>query len=679
MFCQMFHSVIDPRVRAAAAAPQGLPSQLWLVVFVFIVCGTVASGAVADSGEAESPAGDELPVVLVLGDSISIGYTPPLTAQLKDVARILRPMRDEQRAENCSGTSNGVQMVDDWIAAAGQPAVITFNFGLHDMKRERTDDDGRVVASNNPADPPQADPETYRNNLTKIVEKLEATGAKLFFVTTTPVPPGGVRPHRDTGDPLWYNAVARQVVEPRGIELIDLWTLASENPQWMRPVNVHFTDEGSEQLAAAVAKPLRAALADLPKALESQVDPAEAPAWEADPAVVERLSQRRPFNYHESEVPDYTLPDPLAGESGEQVTADGWEDQRQRTLDLFRNHVYGHLPPEATQASVSYTPVAQYDGVNLRASRIEARVTLGDADFTFPVLVYLPQHASPDRSGKVPAIVVIQNRTFPDLVELVQRPSPFVPVEMITKRGYAVAVFHTSHVDPDRKDGFRDGIRGFFARAQHGPEAGLETRGQSDWGAIGAWAWGASRVLDYLESLPMIDTSRVAVIGHSRGGKTSAWTAASDQRFAAALVNESGCGGAALSRRRFGETIARITSSFPHWFCKRLDDYRDAEDELPVDQHQLMGLIAPRSVAVGSAAEDLWADPRGEYLSLVHAAPVFQLLGAESIAQQRMPPLGQPRFVGPTGYWVRPGRHNLQEGDWANYLDFLDGRFAKSQ
>src|SRR5690606_20890182 len=134
----------------------------------------------------------------------------------------------------------------------------------------------------------------------------------------------------------------------------------------------------------------------------------------------------------------------------------------------------------------------------------------------------------------------------------------------------------------------------------------------------------------------------------------SAWAAASETRFAAALVNESGCGGAALSRRRFGETIERITTAFPHWFCKRLDDYAGNEDELPVDQHQPMGLIAPRSVMVASADRDLWADPKGEYLSLVHAAPVFDLLGQKSITQPEMPPLAQPRIVGPNGYFVRP-------------------------
>lgn len=643
-----------------------------MVMVVMLSVASLHSWAADPQPKAADGAGGK-PTVLVLGDSISIGYTPYLTEQLADVANVVRPLTADGRAENCAGTKNGARKVEQWIAQAGKPDVITFNFGLHDFKRETQGD--KPAASNNPNDPPQSDPESYRQNLTRIVERLEATGAKLFFVTTTPVPPGGVRPHRDLGDPLLYNGIARQVVEPRGIEVIDLFAVAAAEPSWMRPVNVHFTAEGSQGLATAIAKPVRSALADLPRAKASQVDPAAAPAWQADPQVVERASRGREFNYREENVPSYELPDPLADEQGNPVAAKQWPAQRERTLQLFRDHVYGHVPTEAAQATVTYTPTAQYDALHLTASQVEARITAGDAEFTFPLLVYLPKQAA----GPVPAIVMIQNRAFPELAGAVERPSPFIPVEAIVKRGYAVAVFHTSHVDPDRKDGFNDGIRGFFARVKHGPQADLSSRQISDWGALSAWAWGASRVLDYLETLPQIDKQRVAVIGHSRGGKTAAWAAANDTRFAAALINESGCGGAALSRRRFGETVQRITTAFPHWFCERLGDYAGNEEALPVDQHQLIGLIAPRAVVVASAAEDLWADPRGEYLSLVHAAPVFSLLGANSIDQPAMPPLGRPRFVGPSGYFIRPGAHGLHEGDWVNYLDFLDDRLRSGQ
>lgn len=628
------------------------------------------------------PIDPKLPTVLVLGDSISIGYTPALRESLQGVANVVRPM-GKKGPENCSGTKNGVTKIADWVSRYGNPDVITFNFGLHDLKREKLDAAGKAIASDDPNDQRQSEPEAYRENLTKIVEQLQSTGAKLFFVTTTPVPPGGVKPHRDLGDPLLYNGIARQIVEPRGIEVIDLWSVAAEKPQWMRPANVHFTPEGSAGLAAAIATPLKRALADLDAAKRGQTLPADAKPWEADPQLVERLSKDRPFLYREADVPTYELPNPLATDNGRAAYRKLWEDSlRAKTLQTFRDHVYGNVPAEAVSPQVTYKTVDQYQGTHVIGSRIEARVSAGNAEFTFPFLLYLPKETGADKPAAgetsgvkpVPAIVLIHNRAFPDLVGAIERPSAFVPVEAIVKRGYAIAIFHTSDVDPDRKDGFKEGIRGFYARAKHGEDADESVRGTTDWGSLGAWAWGASRVMDHLQTVPQIDTRRVAVIGHSRGGKTAAWAAASDTRFAAALVNESGCGGAAISRRRYGETIARITSSFPHWFCKRLNDYADAEDKLPVDQHQLMGLIAPRAVVVGSAAEDLWADPKGEYLSLVHAAPVFKIFGLDTITDPTMPPLTQPRFVGQTGYFIRPGAHALHEGDWMGYLDFLDDR-----
>ncbi len=652
------------------------PSFLWLVWGLSSALGTLGFAQSSPTSSADDPV-QSRKTVLVLGDSISIGYTPSLAEQLADIATVVRPMINDNRAENCSGTRNGVVKVDEWIARFDSADVITFNFGLHDLKRESRDQQGRAVASNDSSDPPQSDPETYRKNLLEIVKKLEATGAKLFFVTTTPVPPGGVRPHRDFGDPLLYNGIARQVVEPRGIEVIDLNAIVSENLDWMRPANVHFTPEGSQHLAAAIAKPVREALENLDQARQTQVDPEDAPSWTADPVVVAKKSQAGPYNYDETKVPSIALPDPLVMSDGRSVGAEQWQARREETLELFRDHVYGHVPEAAGAAEITFEPVDQYDGVRVKASQVEARIKVGDDTFSFPFLVYLPKAGSSETVGgqvnqSFPAIVVIQNRTYPDLVGLVEHPSSFVPVEAITKRGYAVAVFHTKHVDPDRKDGFDDGIRGFFARAALGPEAGIADRKPTDWGSIAAWGWGASRVLDYLESLPEIDPLRVAVIGHSRGGKTAAWAAANDTRFVAAMINSSGCGGAALSRRSFGETVDRITTSFPHWFAGSFSDYAGAEDRLPVDQHQLIGLIAPRAVAISSAAEDLWADPRGEYLSLVHAAPVFSLLGHKSISDPEMPPLGQPRVIGKTGYIIRPGIHNLHEGDWTNYLDFLD-------
>jgi hypothetical protein len=405
---------------------------------------------------------------------------------------------------------------------------------------------------------------------------------------------------------------------------------------------------------------------------------------------------RRSVNYDERQVRPYTLPDPLVSADGTPVRdAAVWRARRRpELLEIFSREIYGRTPggrPAGMHWAVTSTDRRALGG---KAVRREITVWFtGRKDGPKMQLLIFQPPGAPDAHAPWPSFLglnyygnssvsadpgvatstawmraneaarIVSNRATEGTRGA---HAALWDVETVVGRGYATATAYYGDLSEDRREGLTKDVGAIFDTRE------TDARGPDEWGAIGIWAWGLSRALDVLQEDPEIDGTRVAVHGHSRLGKAALWAGAQDERFAMVISNNSGCGGAALSMRAYGETVEAINTSFPFWFAKAFRAYNGRESALPVDQHQLLALVAPRPLHVASAEDDRWADPRGEFLALTHAEPVYALFGRKGLGVAEWPPVDQPVLGDALAYHVRTGGHSITPYDWAQYLDFAD-------
>ncbi|MFA6437964.1 MAG: hypothetical protein WCX28_01520 [Bacteriovoracaceae bacterium] len=364
----------------------------------------------------------------------------------------------------------------------------------------------------------------------------------------------------------------------------------------------------------------------------------------------------------EAKIVDYTLPEALKTIDGETVTTiSAWEKKRRpEVLTLFENNIYGQIQKRYDDIRFIVTD----DAVNAIKGKARVKeVTIIVEKAKKSVTVHLTLFTPLNNKKPSPVFLLINNGSKNNTDSGEKGKSDFGPVEMVIDSGYAIAVVYTGDAAPDNKETYHHGVLQLY------PNQLTETNGMK---AIGAWAWAASRAMDYLKTDREIDFTKVGVVGHSRGGKTSLWAGAQDQRFALIFSSCSGCTGAALARRQSGESVKAINTAFPHWFNNNYKKYNSNVNDLPVDQHMLIALIAPRPVYTTSATQDLWADPVGSYLSIVNAQKVYALYGKHSALTPDIPPPNTPILHSVLGYHIREGGHDLTVYDWGNFILFAN-------
>jgi hypothetical protein len=398
-------------------------------------------------------------------------------------------------------------------------------------------------------------------------------------------------------------------------------------------------------------------------------------------------------NYSEEKVRPFTVPDPLVMASGQRVVnADQWfTARRPEILKFYRDDIYGRVPPGAPKVSWA---VVETDTNARGGAAVMRRVagTMGNKPDgpRMNLIVYLPSKPSKpvpvllnltfcvgpgargQASGKKaqsPAAVPGKAVSTKSAAANERGPARFDPMPDVLNHGWGYATLVYRDIQPDRADRWTEGVIGLTLKL------GQTRPAPDEWGTISAWAWGISRAIDYLETDRSVDRKRIAITGVSRLGKTVLWAGAQDERVAAVFSVVSGEMGAALIRRDWGETLDDMAQNFAWQFAGNIQKWVGRWDELPVDQHMLIALCAPRPAYVNGGLTDQWSDPKGEFLALVAAGPVYRLLGGKGLGVTALPPLDAPVIGGDLAFHYHSGGHMAVPADWKAFLEFAERHF----
>jgi hypothetical protein len=391
-----------------------------------------------------------------------------------------------------------------------------------------------------------------------------------------------------------------------------------------------------------------------------------------------------PVNYTESRSGEYTLPDPLRLANGEPVRdAETWyQKRRPEIVCLFEENQFGRSPkrPDDMSFDVFDKGTPAFDGKAIR-KQVTIYFSKDKSGPKMDLLIYLPVGIN-----KPVPLLLKASFTANSLIvddpgvregEIWNRNKQKIPAKKgfrfgglnvlpVLEKGFGIATVYYGDIDPDFQGGVQYGVRRLYLKP------GQIEPASDEWGSIAAWGWGLSRALDYFETDEKIDAKRIALMGISRLGKTVLWAGARDTRFAMVIASCSGEGGAALSRRNYGETIKHLTapSRYPYQFCANYQKYGDHVDKFPVDAHMLLALIAPRPVLLQTGNKDKWSDPKGEFRAAVAAEPVYRLLGKQGLGTKQMPQAGQA-ILRTIGYYMHTGGHGTRPSDWDVFLKFM--------